>query len=86
MLKDNLSVVMQKIAGAAARKGINAGSVTLVAVTKTVDTETVSQALGLGIKDIGESRIQGAAAKFAVLSDSLPGVRKHLIGHLQIEI
>ena len=83
MLKDNLSVVMQKIAGAAARKGINAGSVTLVAVTKTVDTETVSQALGLGIKDIGESRIQEAQPKFASLSDKLSGVRKHLIGHLQ---
>ena len=83
MFRDNLSVVLLKIAGAAGKKGISAGAITLVTVTKTVDADTVRQALDLGIKDIGESRIQGAAAKFAVLSDSLPGVRKHLIGHLQ---
>lgn len=83
MLKDNLTVVLQKIAGAAGKKGIKPGSITLVAVTKTIDAEIVSQALDLGVKDIGESRIQEAAAKFEALSGSLTGVRKHLIGHLQ---
>ena len=83
MLKDNVVLVLQDIARAAGKRGLIAGSVTLVAVTKTVDAAIVKQALDLGIKDIGESRIQEASTKFAALSDSLSGVRKHLIGHLQ---
>ena len=83
MLKDNISLVLQRIEKACSRKGLIAGSVTLIAVTKTVDADIVRQALELGIKEIGESRIQEAGAKFSALSGSLCGVRKHLIGHLQ---
>src|SRR5271157_1336063 len=83
MLKDNISAVLEKLAAVSGKQGLAAGSITLVAVTKTIDAQTVRQALDLGIKDIGESRIQEAEAKFAALSDKLSGVKKHLIGHLQ---
>jgi pyridoxal phosphate enzyme (YggS family) len=64
-------------------KSLSGKSVTVVAVTKTVDAGRVAAALDAGITDIGESRLQEAAVKFAALGTRLSGVRKHLIGHLQ---
>jgi len=83
MLKDNIAIVLERIAGACKKKGIEPGSVTLVAVTKTVDAESVREAISLGIKDIGESRVQEAQSKFEQLSDTLSVITKHMIGHLQ---
>ncbi len=56
--------------------------VRLIAVTKTVPAEVVRIAYTAGIRDFGESRIQEAAAKQALLHD-LPDITWHFIGHLQ---
>jgi PLP dependent protein len=56
------------------------GAPRLVVVTKTVPANVVAQALDLGVTDIGENRVQEAAAK---LTDIGRRVRWHLIGHLQ---
>ncbi len=53
---------------------------TLIAVTKTVDVETINKAIGLGITDIGENRVQELEKKIEGIGDS---VNYHLIGHLQ---
>jgi len=77
----DLAAVRGRIAAAAARAGRRADAVTIVAVTKGHPVERVQEAAAAGLLDIGESRVQEAAAKQA----AWPGapVRWHLIGHLQ---
>ncbi|MDD3807673.1 MAG: YggS family pyridoxal phosphate-dependent enzyme [Candidatus Marinimicrobia bacterium] len=55
--------------------------VKVIAVTKQFPLSVIQHAVSLGIKDIGESRIQEALEKFD--QDSLPGVTRHFIGSIQ---
>lgn len=80
-LEKNLEAVRAEIAAAATKSGRDADAVRLIAVTKYVGAEEVAQLLELGVKDIGENRIQEAETKKAVL-EKHAGVF-HLIGHLQ---
>jgi len=77
----DLAAVRGRIAAAAARAGRRADDVTIVAVTKGHPLERVREAAGAGLLDVGESRVQEAAAKQADWPDA--PVRWHLIGHLQ---
>lgn len=54
-------------------------NVKLVAVTKTKTLEEIREAVEAGINCIGENKVQEAKQKFPFL----PGVEKHMIGHLQ---
>jgi hypothetical protein len=80
-IADNLAAVRERIAAAARRSGRRAEDVQLVAATKYVDPESIRQLIAAGCIDLGESRPQQLWQK----SDQLPvpGVRWHLIGHLQ---
>ena len=55
-------------------------SVKIIAVTKTVDSETIKSAIKLGVKDIGENRVQELEKK---IKDLKGDVNYHMIGHLQ---
>jgi pyridoxal phosphate enzyme (YggS family) len=79
-LRANLAAVEKRIADACARAGRARTQVTLVAVTKSVSTETAAQLVQLGIRDLGESRPQELWRKAGVLTGNM---RWHLIGHLQ---
>lgn len=80
-IADNLSHIRQQIADAAARSGRDAAGVTLVAVTKYVDTAAAKALLDAGCHDLGESRPQELWRKAETLAGT--EVRWHLIGHLQ---
>jgi pyridoxal phosphate enzyme (YggS family) len=82
-LKDNLTRIRDRIQTAALRAGRDAGSVTLVAVSKTHPADCVLEALQCGQLAFGENRVQEAAAKFPELRAAWPGLRLHLIGGLQ---
>jgi len=73
--------VRSRITAAAERAGRDPGGVLLVAATKTVDPARVAELGSLGVRDLGENRVQEAAVKAAALRD--PALRWHLIGHLQ---
>ncbi|MBF0323865.1 MAG: YggS family pyridoxal phosphate-dependent enzyme [Alphaproteobacteria bacterium] len=73
-----LSAVLGSISAAAAGR-----DVTLVAVSKTHDAETVAQALAAGQRVFGENRVQEATAKWPALKKGFDGVVLHLIGPLQ---
>lgn len=77
---ENVAAVRERMAAAAARSGRRPEEIQLIAVTKTVSPEIVQEALAAGVTDLGENRVQEAAAKVAALP---PGVTWHLIGHLQ---
>ena len=81
-IADNIAAIGERIARAAARVGRNPGSVTLMAVSKTVEPERIRQAYAAGIRVFGENRVQEFGEKAAALSD-LKDAEWHLIGHLQ---
>jgi pyridoxal phosphate enzyme (YggS family) len=78
----NLAAVRARIAAAAERAGRAPGDVTLVAVSKTFGEDHVRAALAAGQRDFGENKVQEGLQKIAATADT-PGVRWHLIGHLQ---
>lgn len=80
-LLERLNQIRERIDKAARHAGKNASDIYLVAVTKTVTSEIINQAIGLGIKDIGENKLQEALSKWPHLN--LNNVTKHFIGHLQ---
>ncbi len=77
----NLETVNRRIAAACQRAARPVHDVTLVAVTKTLGADTVRLVCELGLRDIGENRVQEAHEKIVALHD-LP-LRWHMIGHLQ---
>lgn len=79
----NLARIRARIAEATARANRPAGSVTLVAVSKTHPAEAVEAALAAGQQVFGENRVQEAAGKFPPLRPDWPGLRLHVIGALQ---
>lgn len=78
-LEQNLLGIKTRIARAAFASGRDPADITLVAVSKMVDNETVLQAYDLGIRDFGENRVKELISK----RNHLPDARWHLIGHLQ---
>ncbi|GAC1344479.1 MAG: YggS family pyridoxal phosphate-dependent enzyme [Candidatus Dormibacteria bacterium] len=78
-IADAIGATRRRITAAAERVGRDPAAITLVAVTKTVAAERVREALSAGITDVGENRVQEAAAKRA----EVDGGRWHLIGPLQ---
>ena len=56
-----------------------------MAVTKTVDTNTIVKAVEIGLREFGENRVQEAKGKVAGLKSLAPDCRFvwHLVGHLQ---
>jgi hypothetical protein len=79
----NLAAVKERIALSCARCGRSPGSVTLVAVAKTVGPERILSALRAGHRVFGENRVQEAQAKWPALKERFPDVELHLIGPLQ---
>lgn len=74
-----LAEVRRRIAAAAAAAGRDPAGVTLVAVGKTFPAAALQAAVEAGATDLGENRVQEAAAKRPHVS----GGRWHLIGPLQ---
>ena len=79
ILVQRLRQVRERMERACARAGRSPDSVTLVAVTKTVEPEVAAELLTLGVTDFGENRPQELWRKAA----AVPAGRWHLIGHLQ---
>jgi hypothetical protein len=75
--------VRSRIAAACASAGRSAGSVTLIAVSKTFGIEDIVPALDAGQRIFGENRVQEAKAKWPELRERYAGIELHLIGPLQ---
>ncbi len=86
-IADRVADVRGRIARAAERARRDPGTVRLVGVTKGVTPEVIREAVGAGLRDFGENRVQEALAKRApggALSGGDSGhVTWHLIGRLQ---
>ena len=78
-----LQEVTDRIAAAARLAQRRPDEVTLVAVSKTHEAETIRPLLEAGQRVFGENRVQEAEAKWPALRDAYEGVSLHLIGQLQ---
>ncbi|MCE9523007.1 MAG: YggS family pyridoxal phosphate-dependent enzyme [Alphaproteobacteria bacterium] len=82
-LSANLADVRAHVAKAAEAAGRKSSDVTLIAVSKTHDAETVAAAIAAGQLVFGENRVQEGKAKFPLLKSAHPALELHLIGPLQ---
>jgi len=80
---EQLAAVKAKIAAAVRAAGRDAGSVSLVAVSKTFGADAIRPVLAAGQRVFGENRVQEAMAKWPALKEEFPDVELHLIGPLQ---
>jgi PLP dependent protein len=81
-IADNVAEIRERIARTAVKVGRGADSITLMAVSKTVEPERIKEAYAAGLRVFGENRVQEFEAKSAALSE-LKDAEWHLIGHLQ---
>lgn len=80
-IASNLKEVQAKIDAAERISGRRKGSVRLIAVTKRRPVEDIETLASLGVREVGESRMQEALIKKGELSSS--GLIWHFIGSLQ---
>ena len=74
-----IAMIRARIAAVCREASRSPDSVTLVAVCKTFDAETVRHGLAAGLTELGENRVQEAQVKIP----QVRGGRWHLVGHLQ---
>ena len=79
-IRDSIKNISQDIRDICIRTGRDPGGVTIIAVTKTVDTDHINYAIECGIQNIGENKVQEIMAKYENIEGN---VNWHLIGHLQ---
>ncbi len=80
IIKNNLEIINEKIKKAALRTNKNPEEIKLVAVTKTATIKQIKEAISVGVKIIGENKVQEAKEKYQILSAD---IEWHLVGHLQ---
>ena len=80
-LKKNTELVFQQIADASLEADRALDAVSVIAVTKYVDIQTAEALLPLGVRHIGENRVDKFLEKYQALKDD--PVTWHLIGTLQ---
>lgn len=81
MIKDALEAVQKRMQDAMAQAGRH-DAVTLIAVTKNHPVTAVETVAQLGVRTVGENRVQEAKEK--ILTYKGPELDWHLIGHLQV--
>lgn len=79
-LKRRWNRIKEQIEAACCRSGRDPRDVRVVAVTKYVDADMIRKVLDIGLRDIGESRVQEAVPKWNALEGRGTW---HFIGHLQ---
>ncbi len=80
-IAENLAEVRTRMERAARRSGRDPVEVTLVAVTKSVDTKRIKEAFDAGARTFGENYVQEAQEKVEKLKKR--PIKWHFIGHLQ---
>jgi pyridoxal phosphate enzyme (YggS family) len=79
-IKENVKEIKERICKAALRTGRNPEDILLVAVTKNVEVNHISEGIEAGLNILGENRVQEAEGKILELGHM---VQWHMIGHLQ---
>ena len=77
---ENIKAINDSIENVCKKIGKKREEITLIAVTKTVDTNIINFAIENGVSSIGENKVQEIVNKYDLIEKK---VHWHLIGHLQ---
>jgi uncharacterized pyridoxal phosphate-containing UPF0001 family protein len=77
----NYRTIEERIAEAAIKAGKKREDITFLAATKTVAPEAINYAISLGLRYIGENKVQELLSKYD--SYNLDDASLQFIGHLQ---
>ncbi|UMZ73270.1 YggS family pyridoxal phosphate-dependent enzyme [Natranaerofaba carboxydovora] len=80
-LNENLNEILEKINNSLSTSSYELDDITLVTVTKNATIEQIKEANELGLKDIGENKVQKALPQMNELEGL--NINWHFIGHLQ---
>ncbi|MBO9669391.1 MAG: YggS family pyridoxal phosphate-dependent enzyme [Sphingobium sp.] len=80
---ERLSAVREGIAHAEKVARRAAGSVQLIAISKTHECDAIRPLIAAGQTLFGENRVQEAQGKWPALREAHPGIGLHLVGQLQ---
>lgn len=80
-IEDNLIAVLDRVKVAARKAGRDPSEITLVAITKNVESKKVREAVSGGARVFGENYVQEAEEKIKKIKDA--SVKWHFTGHLQ---
>jgi len=80
-IKDNYEEIVARISEAAVKSGRKPEDITFLAATKTVDPKFINYAISLGLRFIGENKVQELISKYEEYD--LENSQLHFIGHLQ---
>jgi PLP dependent protein len=79
-LRKRLQGVQNRIEEAARRSGRASSDIRLIAISKTHPVEVIQEVIKLGVRELGENRVQEAEGKIQALGKQ---ARWHMVGHLQ---
>jgi pyridoxal phosphate enzyme (YggS family) len=82
-IAENIEKIEERIIQACLRSGRKTEDITLMAVTKFMPIEAVTEAWNAGIRCFGESRVQEAIPKLTSFRTEHPDAKLHMIGALQ---
>ncbi|MFA9423320.1 MAG: YggS family pyridoxal phosphate-dependent enzyme [Sedimentibacter sp.] len=80
-IKENIDSILERAALAARKSGRELTDITVIAVSKTVDSIRAREAVECGLNNLGENRVQEFINKYEQMADL--NIKWHLIGHLQ---
>ena len=82
-IEKNLTAITERIRAAEASAGREAGSVTMVAAVKYAEDEEIRELCRLGVRELGENRVQQLLSHYEALGEERERVNFHFIGSLQ---
>ncbi len=80
-IAQNISEILKNVEAAALKAGKSFDDITVIAVTKTVDSDKALEAFKAGLINLGENRVQEFVSKYEKLEKN--NINWHIIGHLQ---
>ena len=80
-IRENIDHIMKRIDVSCKKAGRNPKDITVLAVTKTVESDRAKKVFEEGINNLGENRVQELVKKYEELKGI--DVKWHMIGHLQ---
>ncbi|HAS92728.1 MAG TPA: YggS family pyridoxal phosphate-dependent enzyme [Sedimentibacter sp.] len=80
-IRENIDDIVKRIEDTCKKVGRNPNDITVIAVSKTVESERAREAFEAGINNLGENRVQELVKKYDELKDL--DIKWHMIGHLQ---
>lgn len=80
-IQQNITDILKNVEKAANKVGKTLDDITVIAVTKTVDSKRATEAVDAGLFNLGENRVQEFMNKYEKMDNS--NINWHIIGHLQ---